>query len=463
MSLRLRLTILYSALTGGILLIFGVLVFFLVNVLLVTQIDDTILQAYAGLMKDLRVSSSGGITPSVMTELNLTTNISYQVWDQHGRLSFSSPNLGVFDRPLDPVGFQSKISIYHDSYPTWGHLRVLTVPLEAGGRPIGVLQMAASMVVVDLARRILLEIIVIIAAASMTVAAAASWFAIEQALSPLTAVTETALQISRADDLSQRIPNPSSKHDETGRFIDAFNETLERLEQIFTSQQRFLADVSHELRTPLTVIKGNVDLMRRMKQVDEESLDTIEDESDRLTRLVGNLLLEAQAESGKLPLYFSPVELDTLLLDVFKEMRVLARDRVIIRLTEIDQIIVNGDRDRLKQVLINLISNAIKYTPKGGEVFLSLGKMGDNARLIVRDTGQGIAVEDMPHIFERFFRAEKSRTRSKTSGFGLGLSIAYWIINHHGGRIEVNSAENKGTTFCIYLPIPKTKESAPMD
>jgi len=323
--------------------------------------------------------------------------------------------------------------------------------------------MAASMDVVDLARRALLEIIIIIAATSMAMAAIASWFAIEQALSPLSAVTETALQISRADDLSQRIPNPSSKQDETGRFIDAFNETLERLEHIFTSQQRFLADVSHELRTPLTVIKGNVDLMRRMKQVDEESLDTIEDEADRLTRLVGNLLLEAQAESGKLPLYFSPVELDTLLLDVFKEMRVLARDRVIIRLTEIDQIMVNGDRDRLKQVLINLVSNAIKYTPKGGEVFLSLGKMGDNARLIVRDTGQGIAVEDLPHIFERFFRAEKSRTRSKTSGFGLGLSIAYWIVDHHGGRIEVNSAENKGTTFCIYLPILKSNETAPMD
>jgi signal transduction histidine kinase len=463
MSLRLRLTTLYSALTGGILLIFGVLVFFLVNILLVTQIDDTIIQAYTGLIKDLRVSESGGVTPGVMTELNLTTNISYQVWNQRGRLSFSSPNLGVSNKPLDPVGFQSTTSIYRDSYPTWGHLRVLTVPLEAGGRPIGVLQVAASMVVVDLARKALLEIIVIIAAASMGIAAAASWFTIEQALSPLSAVTETALQISRTDDLSQRIPNPSSKNDETGRFIDAFNETLERLEQIFTSQQRFLADVSHELRTPLTVIKGNVDLMRRMKQVDEESLDTIEDEADRLTRLVGNLLLEAQAESGKLPLYFSPVELDTLLLDVFKEMRVLARDRVIIRLTEIDQIIVSGDRDRLKQVLINLISNAIKYTPKGGEVFLSLGKMGDTARLIVRDTGQGIAVEDLPHIFERFFRAEKSRTRSKTGGFGLGLSIAYWIINHHGGRIEVNSAENKGTTFCIYLPMLKSRETAPMD
>ena len=459
MSLRLRLTILYSALTGGILLIFGVLVFFLVNVQLVRQIDDSLVQTYTDLLKDWRVGPSGGITPGVMPELNLTTNINYQVWDHGGRLSFSSPNLGMLNKPLDSFGFQSNTSIYRDSYISGGHLRVLTVPLEAGGRPIGTLQVAANMNIVDLARRALLETIVIIAITSIIMAAAASWFAIGQALSPLSAVTETALQISRADDLSQRIPNHGSENDETGRLIVAFNETLERLEHIFTSQQRFLADVSHELRTPLTVIKGNVDLMRRMKQVDEESLGTIEDESDRLTRLVGNLLLEAQAESGKLPLHFAPIELDTLLLEVFKEMRILARDRVNIKLTEIDQIIVNGDRDRLKQVLINLVSNAIKYTPQGGEVYLSLGKVGGNARLIVRDTGQGISAEDLPHIFERFFRAEKSRSRSIAGGFGLGLSIASWIVNHHGGRIEVASAENKGSTFCIYLPIAKTMDS----
>jgi len=463
MSLRFRLTILYSALTGGILLIFGVLVYFLVNVLLVTQIDNGILQTYADLLKDWRVGASGSITPGIVTEPTLTTNMSYQVWDQNGRLNFSSPNLGAFSKPLDPIGYQSHTVIYHDSHPSLGHLRVLTVPLEAGMRPIGTLQVAANMDVVDLARRALLEIIAIMAAASMVFAAAASWFAIGKALSPLSTVTETALQISQADDLSQRIPNPGSKQDETGRFIDAFNETLERLEHIFASQQRFLADVSHELRTPLTIIKGNVDLMRRIKQLDDESLDTIEDEADRLTRLVGNLLLEAQAESGKLPLYFAPVELDTLLLEVFKEMRVLARDRVNIKLTEIDQILVNGDRDRLKQVLINLVSNAIKYTPKGGDVYLSLGKVGENARLIVRDTGQGIAAEDLPHIFERFYRAEKSRTRSKTGGFGLGLSIANWIIDHHGGRIEVKSAENKGSTFCIYLPLHKSAGSSTTD
>jgi two-component system OmpR family sensor kinase len=343
------------------------------------------------------------------------------------------------------------------------HLRVLNVPLVAGDRPIGTLQVAGSLTMVDNTRQSLVQMIILIALATILFAATISWFLTGQALSPLVSATESALRISGADDLSQRLPQHGTGNDELGRLVTAFNDTLGRLEQLFLSQQRFLADVSHELRTPLTVIKGNVDLMRRMNQMDAESLDNIEDEADRLTRLVGDLLLEAQAESGKLPLHFAPVELDTLLLEVFKEMRILARERVQIKLPEIDQVLINGDRDRLKQVLINLIANAIKYTPQGGEVSLSLGKVGENARLIVRDNGLGIPTEDLPHIFERFYRAEKSRTRSKVGGFGLGLSIAYWIVNHHGGQIEVDSAEDKGTTFCIYLPLQKTTEGIPKD
>jgi two-component system OmpR family sensor kinase len=463
MSLRLRLTILYSAITGGILLIFGLLLYTLVNILLVTQVDTTLFQTADDLLLGWRVGPAGELSQESLPKLNLTSFVYYQIWDNNGRLHTSSPGLGQISQPLDPVGYQLKRSIYRNSLIQKVHLRVLNVPLEAGGRPIGTLQVAASMTMVDNTLKSLVQIILVITIAAILFAAALSWFFIGQALSPLVDITESALRISGADDLSQRLPQRGPDSDELGRMVTAFNDTLGRLEQLFTSQQRFLADVSHELRTPLTVIKGNVDLMRRMKQMDEESLGNIEDEADRLTRLVGDLLLETQAESGKLPLHFAPVELDTLLLEVFKEMRILARERIQLKLPEIDQVVINGDRDRLKQVLINLIANAIKYTPQGGEVYLSLGKVGDNARLIVRDTGPGIPAEDLPHIFERFYRAEKSRTRSKVGGFGLGLSIAYWIVNHHGGQIEVDSAEGKGTTFCIYLPLQKTTEAPPTD
>ena len=282
-----------------------------------------------------------------------------------------------------------------------------------------------------------------------------SWAVLGRALSPLESITDTVDQINRADDLSRRIPYQDETDDEIGEMVVSFNQTLERLESLFTSQQRFLADVSHELRTPLTVIKGNVDLMRHMKEADEESLSSIDQEAGRLTRLVGGLLMLAQAESGKLALNFAPVELDLLLTEVFTEMRVLASSKVRVHLNDIDQVMVNGDRDRLKQVFLNLISNAIQYTPAGGEIFLSIRKLGDQARVIVRDTGPGIPAEDLPHIFDRFYRAEKSRTRSKTSGFGLGLSIAHWIVEHHGGQIKVESKEGKGTTFVIWLNILK--------
>jgi two-component system, OmpR family, sensor kinase len=234
--------------------------------------------------------------------------------------------------------------------------------------------------------------------------------------------------------------------------IEAFNATLERLEQLFNMQRRFLADVSHELRTPLTVIKGNVGLVRKYG-VDEESLSSIENEVDRLTRMVGDLLLLAQAEAGAVPFDMATVQLDTILLEVFQQMHVLAGERVRLQLTEIDQIPVNGDHDRLKQVLVNLVGNAIQYTPPGGQVTLSLVRDEKQACLTVSDTGPGIPDEDLPHIFERFYRGEKSRTRNKSGGFGLGLSIAFWIVRNHGGTIEVESHEGQGTTFRVLLPI----------
>ena len=288
---------------------------------------------------------------------------------------------------------------------------------------------------------------------AVLLAALISWILLSRALSPLEAIADTVDQINRADDLSRRIPYRQQSEDEISDLVESFNQTLERLETLFTSQQRFLADVSHELRTPLTVIKGNVDLMRRMKKIDDESLTSIDQEAGRLTRLVGGLLLLAQAESGKLTLNLRPVELDVLLVEVFQELRVLAGSKVHVHLKEIDQLQVKGDRDRLKQVLLNLAANAIQYTPQDGDVYISLAKVGDQARIVVRDTGPGIPSEDLPHIFERFYRAEKSRTRSRASGFGLGLSIVHWIVEHHNGRIDVESKEGKGTTFMIWLPL----------
>lgn len=453
MSLRLRLTILYSTLTGGILLIFGMLIFLLVNVLLINQVDSILSDTTKDVLSRIRVNTSGDLVLFELPRIDLSGNVYLQVLDLTGSIEFASSPLRDLYQPIDPSTIQAQIQTFSDTYIGNIHLRVLTIPLFVGGRKIGFLQAAYNTGIADETRSILLRIIIVTTMTAVAFAAVASWLTIARALSPLATVTETAQQISSAGDLSRRIPLHGPEHDEVGQLVMTFNATLERLEHLFVSQQRFLADVSHELRTPLTVVKGNVDLMRKMGCADDESLASIENEADRLTRLVSNLLLETQAETGKLPLQFGIFELDTLFLEVFKKMKVFAHGRVQIIVTEIDQIQIKGDRDRLEQVLINIISNAINYTAQGGKVFLSLAKTGDSARIIIRDTGIGISKEDLPHIFERFYRAEKSRSRKITGGFGLGLSISNWIVSHHNGHIEVDSSEGKGTSFAIYLPL----------
>lgn len=456
MSLRLRLTLLYSLLMGGVLLIFGGAAYLLVNNVLLSRVDDMLADvsdefinlATVDLLDEVQLSSA----PAKMD-----ADISVQVWGLDGKLQSSLGLLGNNPSAFDPLNKRAERVSFRETSLNNLHLRVLNIPLlhnhDTKKNRLAVMQIAISLDTVVSARAYLLSVLVVVWIFGVIIAGMASWFTLGLALEPLKSIVETAENINRADDLSRRIPQLGSEEDEIGSLIGTFNKTLERLEVLFTSQQRFLADVSHELRTPLTVVKGNVDLMRRMKRFDEESLTSIDQEAGRLTRLVGGLLLLAQAESGKLPLSFQPVELDLLITEVFQEMRIIAGDKVRVHLNEIDQMLVNGDRDRLKQVLINLVANAIQYTPQNGDVFLSLAKIKDQARIVCRDTGPGIPAEDLPHIFERFYRTEKSRTRGKSTGFGLGLSITKWIVEHHGGRIEVNSKEGHGTTFAIWLPL----------
>jgi len=443
---------------GGILLVISAAVIIVVTALLFNDTDKALDAAHQTVLKKLRTNDLGKIETTLKTT-DLSSDISIQVWGLDGELQTSFGMLENFThKPFDPEMLHTDRPVFRETDEQGEHIRVLSIPLQQGGHRIAVLQIASSLEVVDTALTNLRDVLGIIWVVAVMLSGIVVWFTLGQTLKPLEAITETVEQINRADDLSRRIPYLGSESDEIGDLVSSFNQTLERLEALFTSQQRLLADVSHELRTPLTVIKGNADLMRRMKSFDEESLMSIDQEAGRLTRLVGGLLLLAQAESGKLALNMKRVELDLLITEVFQEMSILAGSKVHVRLNEIDQVYVNGDRDRLKQVFINLVANAVQYTPQGGDVFLSLDKIGEQARIICRDTGPGIPSEDLPHIFERFYRAEKSRTRRETTGFGLGLSIANWIVERHGGRIEVNSQEGKGTTFAIWLPLYKNNK-----
>jgi len=235
--------------------------------------------------------------------------------------------------------------------------------------------------------------------------------------------------------------------------VAAFNEMLDRLEQVFRSQQRFVADVSHELRTPLTTIRGNLDLLKMGAAESPEdrqaTLATIEGEVTRLSRLVSDLLFLARSETG-IPMEFQPVELDTLLLDVYRQAQTLVNG-VTLTLGHEDQAVVKGDPDRLRQLFLNLVDNALKYTPAGGQVTLSLYREGNWAKIIVEDTGIGIPEEAIPHLFERFYRVDKARSRGR-GGTGLGLAIVKEVTDSHGGHIEVTSEEGRGSRFTVWLP-----------
>jgi heavy metal sensor kinase len=460
-TLRLRLTLWYSAVLAGIILAFGLALYLILSLSLYNEVNKNLNSIAQDIISDSSWRAGGDFNEIQLRIPQLdrfgTSRVYLQVWRANGR-SLAASN--GYNDPLDPGAFSGK-PVERDVYANNVHLWVVTLPLRTEeGRLIGYLQAAQPLSTVDTVTNLLLILLVGGGVAAVILAALVGWLAAHRALKPLEAVTQTALQITRADDLSRRIPRSDTVHDEVGRLVQAFNESLERLERLFKAQRRFLADVSHELRTPLTVIRGNVDLLRRMGGADQTSLDAIQSEAERMSRLVGDLLLLAQADAGTLPMARSPVELDTLLLEVYHESQVLAGN-VRLNIGDIDQALVTGDRDRLKQLLLNLVSNALKYTPEGGQVTLGLTRIRDWARLVVTDTGVGIPADELPHVFDRFYRVDKARTRTQ-GGAGLGLAIAQRIAQVHGGRLEAASdgTTGRGSTFSLWLPLAVEKAAA---
>lgn len=463
MSIRIRLTLWYTGILIFILGLFGLVVWGALAFGLTSQVDQRLYQTADQVLRQSNAIPLDNVTLISVPALETfqADDIYIQVIDLQGEVGAASQNLGRFDQPLDPQALGDTQMVTEVTRGA-AHLRVLSQPIITKNQQLlGHLQVGVRLNNVDLVKNLLLLTLATVGAFSVLLSGGVVMLTVGRALQPIDAVTNAALQITRADDLSRRVPLTGPATDEVGRLVTAFNATLERLEKLFTSQRRFLADVSHELRTPLTAIRGNVDIMRRMKDqpADPESLDAIQSEAERMSRLVGDLLMLAQAESGNLPISRNELELDTLLLDVYQQARVLAGNKLTVTLGEEDQARSYGDRDKIKQVLLNLVSNAIKYTPGGGHVTLGLARVNGWARFTVADSGVGIPPDDLPHIFDRFYRVDKSRTRGAGTpgGAGLGLSIAKWIAQAHGGRLEVSSQIGKGSCFSLWLPLAETR------
>ncbi len=461
MSIRTRLTLWYTGLLAVSLLVIGVLIYTLVGRILLTNLDERLIAQAEDVIAliqaendPLQVMLSGRAQLPPIDVYGSQYFI--QIVQLDGRAVQLSENLRGQRLPV-PLQFVQDIVPGEPRRLTLetsgARLRVISLPIPLGNRIIGIIEVAANMASTSDALDVIRRALLFGSLLALLLAAIGGNILARAALGPIKAITETAQQITGTEDLSQRIP-VAMPGDELGELTETINDMLGRLDEAFSAQQRLVADVSHELRTPLTTIQGNLDLLRRGAAEDPtmraEALAAIEDQTARMRRLVADLLLLAQADAG-LKLHRQPVELDTLLLDIYRQAQVMARNTgVSVRLGAEDQAIVEGDADRLRQLLLNLTDNAIKYTPAGGEVTLTLHRDDGWVAIGVEDTGVGIAAEDLPHIFERFYRADRSRARP--GGSGLGLSIAHWIAQAHGGELTVTSEPGRGSTFTLHLP-----------
>jgi signal transduction histidine kinase len=273
-----------------------------------------------------------------------------------------------------------------------------------------------------------------------------------RALRPVSELTDTARSIARSRDFEHRV-QVRTRQDELGRMAITFNEMLASLEQAYAAQQRFVSDASHELRAPLTAIQGNLELLEDRPNLAtsdrQEAVGEAAREARRMSTLVADLLALARADAG-VSVRRERVELDRVLLETMGEARHLARGQRL-EVGALEPAIINGDTDRLKQLLLILIDNALKYTPAVGQITLGLRHRDAIVEIAVEDTGIGIPEADLPHVFERFYRADPARSRDP-GGTGLGLSIAQWIAHQHDGDIRLSSRVGSGTTAIVRLP-----------
>ncbi len=473
MTIRSKLILLYSGLLAIIIVAFGIALFAVTRLVLVSSVDNTLSATADQIWNSITVGEVrefGGpsrlvIFPSRDLDFFSASGVVVQFWqlgDPDPMPLRASSILNGYTTPIDPAALDREQQAFENSdnalnpLYTTVHIggadwRVLTLHYDIGVWRV-VIQAATSFEAVNQSSQGLVVIIVVGTGIALIGSVVLGLWLTTRALKPIEDITRSAAQITAADDLKTRL-TWNGPMDELGRLVSVFNGAMSRLEHLFSVQQRFVADVSHELRTPLTAITGHVELIKRYG-MDADSLDAIDSETRRMSRLVNDLLLLARADNGELKLNLEELDLDILVDEAYREARILAKDRDLkIAVVDFEPVRIKGDPDRIKQLLSNLISNAIKFTPDGGQISISLRKTDHDAVIQVKDTGIGISAEHLQRIFDRFYQADASRVRlNGGEGAGLGLSIAQWIAEAHGGRIQVESAPGEGTTFTITIP-----------
>lgn len=294
------------------------------------------------------------------------------------------------------------------------------------------------------------------------IALAGGWWLMRRALTPVAQLTLAAEKIHDRN-LSEKLPRTHSG-DELDRLTEVFNAMTARLDDSFARIREFTLHASHELKTPLTVLHGETETALRDEALSagqRERLASQLDEIQRLTKIVDGLTLLTKADAGQIALTFERLAFEEIVRDVFADAQILAKPaNLTVRLVACEPGMIRGDRHRLRQLLLNLTDNAVKYNQSGGTIGFALRQVGSNAELTISNTGAGIAPEVLPRVCERFFRGDASHN-SAVEGCGLGLSIAHWIVTAHGGSLRIESTPGQETTVMVQLPLASEKPVAP--
>jgi heavy metal sensor kinase len=381
-----------------------------------------------------------------------------QVIDPQGNIQERSD--GLYSHPL-PVsttalrqGLQRQVTL--ETVRNLGEhpVRIVTVPVQMGDRVPFLVQAGTSLEGVEAALQRAGWILIILTPSVFLLAIGGGWLLVGRALRRVDDLTRTALDI-QGTNLQRRIRH-GGPDDEIGRLAQAFDQMIARLDRSFQQVRQFSADASHELKTPLTAIRGEAEVALMGEQGPEEtrrSMRSILESAERMSEVVESLLLLARADSGGALVRREPVEMGDLLLQAIERLEPVAeREGVLLTVEEVEDLTLPGDPLWLSQVVTNLLSNGVKYTPPGGTVAVSLRQADGKAELTVRDSGIGIPAEHLSHIFDRFYRVDQGRART-AGGSGLGLSITRWAVEAHGGEISVESVVDRGSAFRVRLPL----------
>jgi heavy metal sensor kinase len=450
---RLRLTAWYVLLLGLTLLLFSFYLHLRLEHSLAAQMDDALQVAASQalpLVGEEQGHPSFGTTDVAQTVIRRLIQAGFA-----GRLTAPDGTVwdGLGDAQYVPAG-PPRAAGWSSVEVEGTDWRVYSQPLDAPeGRPVGWLQVARSLAPIDQASEGLFVQIMLSLPLVVLLAAVVGYFLAGRALRPIDRMTRTAQAMS-AQDLTQRI-GYKGPDDEVGRLARTFDQMLDRLQAAFERERRFTADASHELRTPLTVIKGRIDVTVSRPRTVQEYTHTLHDvarEANRLIRLTNDLLFLTRLGQPSPSMQPQPVDLSDLLHAIVDQVRPLAEAKALGLVEEVAPgLHLAGDADYLIRLFLNILDNAIKYTPVGGRVTVRAVEESTTVCVTVRDTGPGIPPQHLPHLFERFYRVEADRSR-ETGGTGLGLAVAAEIARGHGGTLEVQSAVGQGTTCLIRLP-----------